>query len=79
MGGTSFSVGVLDINFYLCTHLSKIVNYIENRPIDNHIENRKSTIDNSQVGPVVQWIERQIPVLKVVGSTPAGVTKKNAA
>ena len=28
-------------------------------------------------GPVVQWIECQIPVLKVVGSTPAGVTKAN--
>ncbi len=27
-------------------------------------------------GPVVQWIECQIPVLKVVGSTPAGVTHK---
>ena len=25
-------------------------------------------------GPVVQWIEYQIPVLQVVGSSPAGVT-----
>jgi hypothetical protein len=27
-------------------------------------------------GPVVQWIECQIPVLVVVGSNPAGITFK---
>jgi hypothetical protein len=42
-----------------------------NRPIDNR--------QFPMPGPVVQWIECQIPVLKVVGSTPAGVTKKVAA
>lgn len=26
-------------------------------------------------GPVVQWIEYQIPILRVVGSSPAGVTR----
>jgi hypothetical protein len=30
-------------------------------------------------GPVVQWIERQIPVLKVGGSSPFGITKKEKA
>ena len=33
------------------------------------------TMNEVPPGPVVQWIECQIPVLKVVGSTPAGVTK----
>ena len=53
--------------------------HIENRQSHRKSSNRQSTIDNSREGPVVQWIERQIPVLKVVGSTPAGVTKNIAA
>ncbi len=28
-------------------------------------------------GPVVQWIERQIPVLKVGGSSPSGITTRH--
>ena len=32
-----------------------------------------------QNGPVVQWIERQIPVLKAGGSSPFGITKKEKA
>ncbi len=35
-------------------------------------------MDEVRSGPVVQRIECQIPVLKVVGSNPAGVTKKAA-
>jgi hypothetical protein len=44
-----------------------------------HIGNRQCRVDNAQPGPVVQRIECQIPVLKVVGSNPAGVTKNVAA
>ena len=43
------------------------------------MDNAECAMDNVRFGPVVQWIERQIPVLKVVGSTPAGVTKNIAA
>ena len=75
MGG-----GLLSSDFCLLeNYLLSLHSHIENRQSHRKSSNRQSTIDNSRVGPVVQWIERQIPVLKVVGSTPAGVTKNIAA
>lgn len=63
----------------LVNKLLSLHSQFENRQSYRKSSNRQSTIDNFRMGLVVQWIERQIPVLKVVGSTPAGVAKNVAA
>ena len=48
-------------------------------PTQWNMDNAECYMGNVRPGPVVQWIECQIPVLKVVGSTPAGVTQQKSA
>ena len=42
-------------------------------------ENPAILYERQRNAPVVQWIERQIPVLNVGGSSPSGRTKKPSA